>query len=296
MKTLLNKSAHKNIPGTLPVIPTMDVVVFPHMLVPLLVLDEKIIRGIDKTLEESKLVLLLAAKQPTDEHGAIGTKDLHTLGTVASIMRIIKIADGGVKILVQGIAKARAMNIVTENDSLYATVELIESLPSENKDAIVAQVRNIKLLAEKMSLSGYSFSQDFHLILSKMQDPEKIADFILSHLNLSVEDAQQLLETTTVDDFLTGIYQQLSKEVEVAEIQEKIRNNAREAINKSQKEYYLREQLRAIKKELGEDDAEEIEAMREKLDKLNASTDIKAEVARQLNRLERTAPDSMEAR
>lgn len=273
----------------------MDVVVFPHMLVPLLVLDEKIIDGINKSLQQSKLVLLLAAKRQVDEHGAIGTKDLYNIGTVASIMRLIKIPEGGVKILVQGISKAHATDIIAEQDGLYASLTPIDGTANNNADEIAAQIRNIKKLAEKMSASGHSFSPDFHVILSKMQDPEKIADFILSHLTLNVEQAQNLLETENLQTFLDGIYKQLNKEVEVAEIQEKIRIDARESMNKSQKEFYLREQLRAIKKELGEDDSEEVDAMRAKLESLQLPEATYKEVSRQLARLDRTAPDSMEA-
>lgn len=295
MKTLLNKTAHDQVPELLPVIPTMDVVVFPHMLVPLLVLDEKIIQGINSSLQDSKMVLLLAAKKNVDEQGSIGTKDLHQVGTIASIMRLIKIPEGGIKILVQGISKARATEIVAENDSLYARVEALEAPTAQNKDEITAQIRNIKSLAEKMGMSGQSFSPDFHVILTKMHDPEKIADFILSHLSLSVDQAQELLETTDLAAFLQGIYHHLSKELEVSEIQEKIRAHARESMNNSQKEFYLREQLKAIKKELGEDDAEEIDDMRAKLDGFQLTEEVKLEVSRQINRLERTAPDSMEA-
>ena len=114
-------------------------------------------------------------------------------------------------------------------------------------------------------------------------------------LNLNVEDAQNLLETDTQKDFLMLLSDYLSKEVQVAEIQEKIRNNARESMNRSQKEFYLREQLKAIKQELGEDDLEEIEDMREKLSLLEVSDEIKKEIGRHINRLERTAPDSLEA-
>lgn len=295
MKTFVTKTAKEAIPEILPVIPTMDVVVFPHMLVPLLVLDEKIIAGIHKSLEESKLVLLLVAKRQVDEHGAIGTKDLYEVGTVASIMRLIKIPEGGVKILVQGIAKARTVEVTAESDGLYARLELLDDSLANNNEEIAAQVTTIKGLAEKMSTSGHSFSPDFHVILSKMQDPEKIADFILSHITLTVEQAQNLLEKKSLQELLEGIYKQLNKEVKVAEIQEKIRTDARESMNKSQKEFYLREQLRAIKKELGEDDAEEVEAMREKLATLQVPDATHKEIARQLSRLERTAPDSMEA-
>src|SRR5271155_557653 len=185
MKTLLNKNIQEGIPEILPVIPTMDVVVFPQMLVPLLVLDEKIIEGINQTLQESKFVLLLAAKKQIDDQGAIGTKDLYETGTVASIMRLIRIPEGGVKILVQGVSKARAKELIAEENSLRARIEKLESYTEENHDEVTAQIRNIRALTEKMAISGQSFSPDFHIILSKMQDPEKIADFILSHLNLN---------------------------------------------------------------------------------------------------------------
>lgn len=294
MKTILNHKIRENIPEILPVIPTMDVVVFPQMIVPLLVLDEKIIQGINQTMNESKMVFLLAAKKQVDNQSAIGTDDLYETGTIASIMRLIKLPEGGIKILVQGICKARAQDLITDNNGLHAQVESVAMI-HDNEHMIEAHVKNIKQLTEKMASSGQGFSPDFHIILSKMNDPEKIADFVLSHLNLKVEDAQQLLEQEHLSDFLVGIYQQLANELEAAEIQEKIRNNARESMNKSQKEFYLREQLRAIKQELGEDDAEDIEEMRQKFAQLDASDEVKNEIKRQINRLERTAPDSMEA-
>jgi len=295
MKALLNKKMQENIPEVLPVIPTMDVVVFPHMIVPLLVLDEKIIQGVNESLEQSKLVLLLAAKKQLDDEGAIGTGDLYTTGTIASIMRLIKIPEGGVKILVQGVCKARAVDIIAKESSLRATIERLDMITQESDEMVKAHIKNIKALTEKMATSGQAFSPDFHMILSKMQDPEKIADFILSHLNPSVEKSQELLEMKVLSDFLGGIYQELSNELESVKMQEKIRSDARESMNKSQKEFYLREQLRAIKKELGEDEAEEVEELRKKLDVLLMPEQTKIEVARHLARLDRTSPDSMEA-
>ncbi len=295
MKTVLNRDAREHVPEMLPVIPTMDVVVFPHMIVPLLVLDEKIIKGINQSLQEAKLVLLLAAKKQIDSNEGIVTKDLYTVGTVASIMRLIKIPEGGIKILVQGICKAQANDIIASEDSLQATIIKLENANAGNKEEVQAHIKNIKLLAEKMAIAGNSFSPDFHIILSKMQDPEKIADFILSHLSLGVEQAQALLETDDQVELLETLYRYLAKEMEVADMQEKIRNNARDSMNKAQKEFYLREQIRAIKKELGEDDIEDIEVMRSRLEKLNAPEDIKTEVRRHINRLEKTSPDSMEA-
>ncbi len=291
-----NSKNVQSIPKSLPVIPTMDVVVFPHMIVPLLVLDERIIKGINQSLEESKMVLLLAAKkQITDQQGAIGTQDLYSIGTVASIMRLIKIPEGGVKILVQGVCKAHATELLADENILSAKIKEVNFDYNQDDPELSAQIKNIKELAEKMAASGQSFSPDFHMILAKIQDPEKIADFILSHLNLTVERAQELLETKNLKEFLAEIYHQLTQEIEVAEVQERIKNNARDSMNKSQKEYYLREQLRAIKKELGEDDSEEVEVVREKLSKLTLPDEVYTEINRQLNRLERMAADSMEA-
>ena len=294
MKTLLNKSNQGTMPEVFPVVPTMDVVIFPRIIVPLLVLDEKIIKGVNQSLESSKMVLLLAAKSHVDDRGGIGTTDLHQIGTIASIMRIIKIPEGGIKILVQGVQKARVLEILTQDEMLQASVEKIEQ-ELNNHEELSPAITKIKTLAEKMAVSGNTFSPDFHIILSKMQDPERIADFVLSHLNLTIDHAQQLLETKSQKEFLDSVYHHLTKEVETAEIQEKIRSNARESMNQSQKEFYLREQLKAIKQELGEDDLEEIEAMYQKLETLAIPAESKKEIKRQINRLEHTAPDSLEA-
>jgi len=294
MKTASDLVSSGSLPKVLPVIPTIDVVVFPNIIVPLLVLDEKIINGITQSLEHSKMAILLAAKNSLDSQGAIGTDDLYSIGTIATIMRIIKIPEGGLKILVQGVCKARATNVSTQQDMLMAEVSVIEheaATPAELHDVI----NGIKSIADSMAANGTSFSPDFHIILGKMQEPDKIADFILSHLTLEVADAQLLLEISTQKEFLEALANQLRHEIDTSEIQERIRTRARESMNEAQKEYYLREQLKAIKKELGEDDVEEIESMRTKLKELPVSESTKKEILRQINRLEKTSPESLEA-
>ncbi len=294
METFSRKGNY-SIPEVIPIIPTMDVVVFPHMIVPLLVVDERIIKGINKALEESKLVLLLASsKDSSDYQEAISTKDLYKIGTIATIMRLVNIPDGGIKVLVQGLCKAETTSIVADNDMLYANVQQLNYNEKTSEEA-EAHIRNIKQLAEKISASSQLFNPDFQIILSKMNDPEKIADFVISHLNLTVAQSQELLEKTNDADLMEAIYQLLQKEIDVSEVQERIRNHARDSMNKSQKEFYLREQLKAIKKELGDDDGEEIDRMREQLEQLPVPEEVHVEVSRQVSRLERTAPDSMEA-
>lgn len=295
MKTV-GKQIHESIPDMLPIIPTMDVVVFPNMIVPLLVLDERIIRGVNKAVQdESKLVFLLASKkQILNPQGVIGTKDLYDVGTIASIMRLIKLPEGGIKILVQGICKARVQDIVADEETLTAHGEPI-MMATDDGAELATIIKNIKTVAEKMSASGQSLSPDFYLILSKMHDPEKIADFILSHISLTIEQAQVLLEAHSYREFLEGLYNHLVREVEVSEVQERVKMRARESMNKSQKEFYLREQLKAIKKELGDEDLDDLERMRMKAVELPLSEEARHEIHRQIGRLEKTSPDSMEA-
>ena len=295
MKTLEDRDKKNNFPEMLSVIPTIDVVVFPHMIVPLLVLDAKIIKGIQQAVEESKMVFLLAAKQQVNNFSTIGTKDLHAIGTVASIMRVIKIPEGGIKILVQGICKARVMQIITSDNNLQAAIDPVVYETETDLVALNAIVADIKTIASSLSGSGGAFSPDFHVILSKINSPEKIIDFILSHLVLTVEQAQELLETTSEAAILAKLYNHLMREIEVSELQERIKSDARESMNKAQKEFYLREQMRVIRKELGEDDEEEVDDLYVKLAELNAPEHVKVEAKRQIHRLSRTSPESMEA-
>lgn len=295
METFAGGNGQTLIPDTLPVIPTMDVVVFPHMIVPLLVVDERIIKGINESINSSKLVLLLATRRKQEgTQETIGTKDLYEVGTVATIMRVVNMPDGSIKILVQGASKVRAQQIVTQDDMLIARVNPFE-ISMSSPEEVAHHIRRIKEYAEKMAAAGQSVSPDFYQIVAKMNDPEKIADFVMSHLNIDVEQAQHLLESPNHGVLLSGVCTLLSKEFEVSELQEKIRQDTRDSMNQSQKEFYLREQLKAIKKELGEDDTHDIDRMREQLRALPICDETRSEINKQINRLEKTAPDSMEA-
>src|SRR5205085_6838443 len=180
---------------------TMDVVVFPHIIVPLLVMDERIMKGINQVLDSHKLVFLVAAKDNAQNQNAIGMQDLYSVGTIGSIMRVIKLPEGGIKILVHGIERAVSSEVLAQDSILMARLER-SPLISENQDAVNSVIRRIRQLTDQMSSSTQAFSPDFHIILSKMQDPQKIADFILSHLNLKVGQAQTLLESKTQEEFL----------------------------------------------------------------------------------------------
>ena len=295
METFSNKNTHLAMPEVVPIVPTMDVVVFPQMIVPLLVVDQRIINGINQALGQNKMVLLLATHKESQENDEpIGTEDLYKVGTIGNIIRIVNMPDNTLKVLVQGICKVKVNVINTDKNILSAQIE--QALLSNGSETEVNYyIEKIKQLAEKMVATGQSFSHDFHIILAKMTDPDKIADFLLSHININVEESQKLLELENYSDLLKELFSLLIKESKVAEIQDKIKNSTRDSMNKSQKEFYLREQLKAIKKELGDDELDDIDEVRLKLNNLDLNKETKQEINRQINRLERTSPDSMES-
>lgn len=287
----------EEIPQVLPVIPTIDVLVFPSMVVPLLVLDEKIINGVKQALEGDKKILLLAAHQQEEGfQGPIGVQDLYSVGTIATIMRTMDLPDGGIKVLVQGVTKAFVDELMPEEEAFLARVSPTYFEESEkSKEVLDHKIKELALMVERANEGSGFLGADFQVVLSQMQDPERMINFILSHLNLSVESSQELLEKESVDELLEASLEVVSRDIEAAKVEEDIRNNTREIINKSQREYYLREQMRAIQKELGDELDGELEVMKEKIEKLNLSEDAKTEATRQIRRLERTSSDSLEA-
>ncbi|MFH0898570.1 MAG: LON peptidase substrate-binding domain-containing protein, partial [bacterium] len=287
----------ENIPRILPVIPTVDVVVFPQMVVPLLILDEKIIKGVEEALKGSKKVFLLAAnQQPNDFQQPISINDLYNVGTVSNIMRVMQLPEGGIKILTQGVVKGHVEEILSDNESLQVRIAPI-NLEDYAYDEELAknQIKKLFNLVEKISAEGKLFGPDFQIILSQIEDPERVCDFILSHLNLTVPQAQGLLEKSNVTELLAGISHILEKEFEISTVQEKIRNHTRESINKSQREYYPREQMKAIQKELGEEDENDASDLHKKFLELPLPEDVRAECKKEFKRLEKMAPESMEA-
>ena len=297
MENSKRKTLLEEIPEMLPIIPTIDVVVFPNMVVPLLILDEKIIAGINEAMEGSKKILLLSAKQQEDGYqGPIGIQDLNKVGTVANIMRVMNLPDGGIKILTQGLTRAFVEEIYSEDETLTAKIKPLEfDSQNANKTEIENKIKNILSLVEGLSASGNIFGPDFQVLLSQMDDPERICEFILSHLNIDANQAQILLEQKNITDLLDKIHLYLKDEIEISNVQNAIQTSTRESINKSQREYFLREQLKAIQKELGDDLESDIEDMKRKVAELPLSEEAKEEATRQLRRLERTSPDSMES-
>lgn len=283
-----------SVPATIPVVPTLNVTVFPNMIMPLLVLDERIINGIKRAVETEEQILLLSAKMDGPDGQEIDTDNLYSFGTVATIMRVIDIPNEGIKVLVQGVCRAVVQDLTVSDEMLLAGIEAVD-FDNSATDRTQALINNIKEISEQLSMASQSLPPDFAAIIAKMQDPEKIVEFVLSHLELKGDASQRLLECTTIDELLQDVYEELTQEISIVEVQERIRSHTRDSINKSQNEYYLREQLKAIKKELGEDSAEEIDEMKAALESMDIPEKIKKEAAKSIDKLERIAPDSMEA-
>ena len=284
-------------PIELPVIPTIDVVVFPQMVVPLLVLDEKIIGGIARASEGDKYVLIIATKdQPMGCDGPIGTQDLYSVGTVGRVLRAMTLSDGSIKVLVQGVGRAKIKEISTEGDELKAvTEEIVFDVCEERHDEVEGKMRDMLMFVEKVGEKIRDYGRDFQVIMSQIQDPERLVDFMISHMGLSVQRSQVLLEKDNILDLLEGVFDLFKSEVEMASIKEGVCDTVRDSIDRSQREYFLKEQLRAIQKELGEAGESENDDLREKLSTLPLSKEAREEAERQLRRLEHTSQDSLEA-
>src|SRR5262252_9394430 len=283
------------IPDVLPVLPLPDVVMFPYMIAPLFVNRERSAKAVDQALAENRMILLVAQKNPNvDEPRA---EDLHDFGTVSVIMRMLKLPDGRVRILVQGFSRAQVEYFDETQPYLVAKVQ-----PKAEVEAVAesveqeALIRNVKSAIEKAVALGKNLSQDLVAIITSLDDPGRLSDLVASNLDLKVDKAQEVLELVDPIQRLRRVHELLAKELEVLEVQHEINQQARGEIDRSQREFYLRQQMKAIQQELGEGNEvqEEIEQYRAKIKKAKMPEEVAEEAVRQLGRLERMHPDAAE--
>ena len=284
------------IPDKLPLLPIRDIVIFPYMILPLFVGRDMSIKAIDDALSGNRLILLVAQKDLNTENP--DPKDLYPVGTVGMIMRMLKLPDGRVKVLVQGMSKARIKDFVQTEPYFLVNIEKITE-PRDEKLTLEAEalMRNVKEQLEKMITLGKMLLPDIMVIVENIDDPGKLADLVASNLGLKVDVAQEVLEILDPKERLIKVNEIISKELEVLTMQQKIQASARGEIDKSQREYFLREQLKAIQKELGETDerTEEINDLRKKVEEAKMPEKVLAETEKQLKRLERMHPDAAES-
>ncbi|MFQ5579548.1 MAG: endopeptidase La [Nitrospiria bacterium] len=284
------------IPKKLPLLPVRDIVVFPHMVLPLFVGREASIKAIEKAVSGNKMVFLAAQK--TLEVEIPKPEEIYSMGTVGTIVRMLKLSDGRVKILVQGLAKAKIESFATLTPfyqvKIKKVIEKKKALPSLE---VEAATRTVKEQVEKTIAFGKLLVPDVIALIENLEDPGRLSDLVVSNLGLKVPAAQEILETLDPVERLRKVNDILAKELDVLSMQQKIQTEAKGEMDKTQREYFLREQLKAIQKELGESDerAEEIQEFRTKIAEAKMPEKVMKEAEKQLKRLERMHPDSAEA-
>jgi len=283
------------IPDVLPVLPLRDVVVYPYVILPLSVSREKSLRAVDAALVESRMILLLSQRQMEMEDP--GPEDMYTVGTAALIMRVLKLPDGRVRALVQGLQRVR-VEYFTETESMFkAKVEILsESEIGEHDIELDALLRSVKQTLEKAVALGKNLPQEVLVIAANLDSPGRLADMVASNLDIKPPQMQEVLEIANPIQRLKRVNELLMREIDLLEVQQKITMEARGEMDKSQREYYLRQQLKAIQQELGEGSelAEEIQAFRDKIATLKVPQEPLTEIERNLKKLERMHPDSSE--
>ena len=286
----------RKVPDTIPLLPVRDVVVYPFMILPLFVGREKSVRAVDESLSRDRLILLVAQRDAEKEDP--GVDEIHSVGTVAMIMRMLKMPDGRVKVLVQGLTRARVLGIERRDPYFEARIaEIHEAEGVTSAIEVEALIRSVKELVSKSVTLGKQIAPDVVVIVSNLDHPGRLADLVASHLDLKIEQAQEVLDLFDPIQRLKKIGELLSKEIEVLEVQQRIQSQAREEMDKTHREYYLREQMKAIQKELGETDdrGQELQELEQKIKKAKMPAEVESEAKAQLGRLSRMHPDAAEA-
>ncbi|MBI5344238.1 MAG: endopeptidase La [Deltaproteobacteria bacterium] len=283
------------IPDVLPLLPVRDVVIFPFMIVPLFVGRERSINAVDAALTKDRLVFCATQKDVTKDDP--DPEDLYATGTVCMIMRMLKLPDGRVKILVQGLTRGKVNNYAQTSPSFAVNITKVKESPASVTLELEALMRNVKEQLEKLASFGKVVFQEVMMVIDNINNPGRMADLVASNLGLRLEDAQSVLETLDPIQRLGRVTEFLQKELQVSQMQSKIQSQAKEEMDRSQREYYLREQMRAIKNELGEmeESAEEVEDLKKNIKKAKMPPDIEKEAFKQSERLEMMHPDAAEA-
>lgn len=284
------------IPDELPLLPIRDVVVYPYMILPLFVGREPSIRAVNDAIAKDRLIFLAAQKEITDENPA--PESIYSVGTIAMIMRMRKLPDGRVKILVQGLMKGTVLDYLQEKPYFRAKINQIKEVQKTRDNVEVeALMRTVKEQLEKVISLGRMLSPDILMVVDDITESGRLADLVASNLGLKVSEGQEILELFDPFERLKKVNDILVKELEILAMQARIRSQARDEMTKSQREYFLREQIRAIKNELGDSESktEEIQDLRNKIEAANMPEEVYQEALKQAGRLERMHQDASEA-
>jgi len=277
-----------------PVLPLRDIVVFPHMIVPLFVGREKSVRALEDVMREDKQILLVAQKNATQDDPS--SDDIYAVGTVSTVLQLLKLPDGTVKVLVEGSRRARILRY-TENQAFFqAQAEAIDERNGEPQE-LEALSRSVVAQFEQYIKLNKKIPPEVLVSINQIEDPAKLADTVASHLSLKIADKQELLEIEVVSERLERVYSYMEGEIGVLQVEKKIRNRVKRQMEKTQREYYLNEQLKAIQKELGEGDdgKDEVAELEERIAKTKLSAEAREKALAELKKLKSMSPMSAEA-
>ncbi len=276
-----------------PVLPLRDIVVFPYMIVPLFVGREKSIAALEEVMRADKQILLAAQKNAGDDDPA--TDAIYEIGTLASVLQLLKLPDGTVKVLVEGSARAKVVKYTENANYFEAEVERVGEQPGA-KDELEALARSTVSQFESYVKLNKKVSPEVLGTVSQIEDYSKLADTIASHLAVKISDKQDVLETATVSERLERVYTLMESEISVLQVEKKIRSRVKRQMEKTQREYYLNEQMKAIQKELGDtDERDDIAEFEEKIENTKLSKEAKDKALAELKKLKQMSPMSAEA-
>src|SRR5690242_18069659 len=277
-----------------PVLPLRDIVVFPHMIVPLFVGREKSVRALEEVMSEEKEILLLTQKNATEDDPS--PDGLHRIGTLATVLQLLKLPDQTVRVLVEGKTRARVTGFLPRQDFFQATIEKISDLPGEGKET-EALIRTVKTNFEQYIKLNKKVPAETLASVSQIEDAAKLADTVASHLTVKIPDRQQLLETLNTVERLERVLALIEGEIGVLQVERKIRSRVKRQMEKTQREYYLNEQLKAIQKELGEGEEgrDELAELEERIKKTKLSKEAREKAQAELKKLRSMSPMSAEA-
>jgi len=276
-----------------PVLPLRDIVVFPYMIVPLFVGREKSIAALEEVMRADKQILLAAQKNAGDDDPA--TDAIYEIGTLASVLQLLKLPDGTVKVLVEGSARARVKHYTDNAAYFEAEVERVAEEQGA-KDELEALARSVVSQFESYVKLNKKVSPEVLGTVSQIEDYSKLADTIASHLAVKISDKQDVLETATVSERLERVYTLMESEISVLQVEKKIRSRVKRQMEKTQREYYLNEQMKAIQKELGDtDERDDIAEFEEKIENTKLSKEAKDKALAELKKLKQMSPMSAEA-
>ena len=277
----------------LPVLPLRDIVVFPHMIVPLFVGREKSIAALEEVMQGDKQILLAAQRDANDDDPT--TDAIYEIGTIATVMQLLKLPDGTVKVLVEGSQRAKVTAYTDREEYFEAKIEVLEDVATD-PDETEALARTVSANFESYVKLNKKIPAETVTSVSKIEEADKLADTIAAHLAVKIVDKQELLEAPSVTARLEKIYGLMEGEISVLQVEKKIRSRVKRQMEKTQREYYLNEQMKAIQKELGDgEETDELGELQAKIDKTKFTKEAREKAEGELKKLRQMSPMSAEA-